>query len=175
MERSDGKFELKIVTESKLVDTAVLDALKALRDKRRAAGLMASGEKLRTVFVDAHPNDADRANALADYLEGKLLTANMSTSDRSIPDFRMLDTAVRESALYFLVDGAVDPEWLRNRRAALRKAATEARTPLLYARYTVPVTAPGETPVIDASRFKDFNTLNNSEKRWFDDLFEGQP
>lgn len=143
----------------------VLARVNALRTDRSKEAMQ--HEVKRKIFVDAHFNDAEPARRLVDLLNSRGFTANMSNNDRISPDLDMIDAAMRDSTICFIVDNNVDREWVRFRRSALTKAITESRTPVFLGRYIPPV---GDGS-LDRSRFTDFNALNNSKKRWFDEIF----
>ena len=141
--RDRTRFELVITDKNRIADTVVAK-LQTLRQKRRAAATM-SGHGKRTAFVDAHEKDTHSANQLVAYLEKQQVDTSMRAS---AGDFRRIDEAVKKSALYIIVAGNVDGDWVSNRKDEVRKSQTRCRAPLLVGKYAA---AEGDTNVAVAT------------------------
>ena len=166
-----NKFEFQVI-DKLAINAAVLakqTELAAL--KAPAVAAPASGDR-RKAFVDAHGKDTDIANYLTDYLFAKNVDTNMSASDKTVPDMKLLNQAISTSFLYVIVKGTVDSDWARNRKMVIRRAASTARANLLITLYTPPEAA---ASTVSFDGFSDINTLGDVDSSVLDTLFGNAP
>jgi hypothetical protein len=179
--REKARFELVITDKNRIADAAKakLDELRNLRQATvKAAAAAVNGQApaadapSRNAFVDSHVSDEERAIDLVAYLEGRNVSTDVRTSSSPTADFAQLDETVRKTALYVIVSGNVDRNWVSSRKVAILKSAMRTKAALLVAKYSAPAGG-GDSPPVTKSLF-EISALKDSDPTWIDALFAGE-
>ena len=169
MPRDKDRLEFQVIDKLRFAEAVVArsEALAAVGAPAPAS--QGSSDLQRIAVVDAHVNDSDLGLEVWQYLIDRNVDAALETSSQPAAGaLEKLDETVKRTSLYVLVEGQVDPAWVKNRNTAIMRSAVKSRLPILVARYS------SQDPAAPLDRTHLLvNSLNDSDPGWVEALFSG--
>jgi hypothetical protein len=169
MPRDKERLEFQVIDRLRFAEAVVARSEALAATGMPAASSEGSSELQRIAVVDAHVNDSELGLEVWQYLIDRNVDAALETSSQPAAGaLEKLDETVKRASLYVLVEGQVDPAWVKNRNTAIMRSAVKSRLPILVARYA------NQDPAAPLDRTHLLvNSLNDSDPGWVEALFSG--